>query len=868
MYAFEVNGQSVNAPLGEKKLLQYLRDDLRLTSVKEGCSEGACGSCMVLVDGKATRACIPTMQKVAGKQIMTVEGLSAREKEVYAYAFAAAGAVQCGFCIPGMVISAKGLLDATPDPTREEVKKAIKFNICRCTGYIKIEDAILLAAKILREGSPIPTHEFAGKLGEDFHRLDADEKTLGTGLYTDDMVVDGMVFATALRSKHPRAKVLSIDASAAQAHPDCIRVITAADIPGENKIGHLAFISDWDTLIAVGDITRYLGDAVALVVGAKKETLEEIRALVNVEYEVLEPVTSPVQALAEGAPKLHEKGNLLFRQELKRGDADAAIAASKHVVIRHYSLPFTEHAFMEPECAIAMPDGEDGVMIYSGGQGIYDEQREVSRMLGIPPEKVRVRGMLVGGGFGGKEDMSVQHHAALAAWVVRKPVKVKLSRAESLIVHPKRHAMEIDFTTACDENGKITAMKAEIISDAGSYASLSGPVLQRACTHAGGPYNFEHLDVVGMTAYTNNPPGGAFRGFGVPQSTVARECNLNLLAEMVGITPWEIRYRNAIRPGQVLHNGQIADDSTAMAECLLAVKGLCERNPKAGIAAAFKNSGLGVGVPDISRCIVSVEGGKIHVRSSAACIGQGMATVLSQMVCEALGISPSLLVIEPPDTSRTPNAGTTTASRQTTLTGEAAVLAAKALGAEIDILRENGCSLEDALGQLEGREFYREFGPPTDPMGAPKPFPVSHLAYGYAVQVVELDEAGKLERVTAAYDIGRVVNPKAAEGQIEGGILMGLGYALTEDFPVEGGHPKVKYGTLGLTRATETPAMETIFVESANGQGRIPAAHGAKGVGELATIPTAPAVLGAYYNLDGQFRQKLPMEDTFYRKKK
>ncbi|MCL2856456.1 MAG: selenium-dependent xanthine dehydrogenase [Oscillospiraceae bacterium] len=865
MHSLTVNGKNVSSQQGDKKLISFLRDDLRLTSVKEGCSEGACGSCMVLVDGKATRACIPTMAKTAGKHLLTVEGLSPREREVYAYTFAVTGAVQCGFCIPGMVISAKALLDQNQMPTRDEVKKAIRANICRCTGYIKIEDAILLAAEFLREDKPIPKHEFTAKLGEDFHRLDAEEKTLGTGLYADDMVVEGMVYAKALRSKYPRARVLSIGASEAEKHPDCIKVITAADIPGKNKIGHLEFISDWDTLIAVGDITRYVGDAVAIAVCKSKDTLDELVSLIDVQYEELEPITSPAQSLAEGAPQLHEKGNLLSRQEIKRGDADAAIARSKHVVTRHYSMPFTEHAFMEPECAIAMPDGEDGLMIYSGGQGIYDERRECSRMLGIAPEKIRVRGMLVGGGFGGKEDMSVQHHAALAAWLCKKPVKVKLSRAESIAIHPKRHAMEIDFTTACDENGRITGVKAEIISDAGAYASLGGPVLQRACTHAGGPYNFQDIDVVGIAAYTNNPPGGAFRGFGVPQSALCMESNLNLLAEMVGISPWEIRYRNAIRPGQVLPNGQIADESTAMVECLLAVKDLYENAPCAGIASSFKNAGLGVGVPDVSRCIISVEAGKIHVRSSAACIGQGMITILTQMVCETLGVSPSLLVIEPPDTARAPNSGTTTASRQTTFTGEAAVVTAKALRDELDKVCASGKTLEEALKALEGREFYGEFGPPTDPMGCDKPNPVSHVAYSYAVQVVELDEVGKMTRVTAAYDAGTLVNPKAAEGQVEGGILMGLGYALTENYPLEGGYPQAKFGTLGLFRAPETPQMDVIFVQREGGA--LPAAYGAKGLGELATIPTAPAVQGAYYKLDGVLRTKLPMEGTYYRKK-
>ncbi len=854
MYSLTVNGKPAQS-YDNKKLLPFLRDDLGLKSAKDGCSEGACGTCTVLVDGKATRACIPTLEKLQGKSVVTLEGLAAREKEVYAFAFAEAGAVQCGFCIPGMVISTKALLDQNADPARADVKKALRGNICRCTGYVKIEDAVLLAARMFRENAPVPSRVFTGLLGEDFHRVDAVEKTLGTGEYTGDMVVPNMLHASALRAKFPRARLLGIDYSKAQIHSDFVAVLTAADVPGHLKIGHL--VVDWDVMIAVGDVTRYVGDAVALVVAKTEEALSEIKSLIRVDYEELRPLANPQEALAEGAPNIHEKGNVLRHEHLRRGDAATAIAGARHVVTRHYSVPFTEHACMEPECAVAMPEDADGVRVYTGGQGIYDEQREIAAMLGLPKEKVHVTSKLVGGGFGGKEDMSVQHHAALAAWVLKKPVRVKLTRQESIVVHPKRHAMEMDFTTACDENGILTGMKAVIVSDTGAYASLGGPVLQRACTHAAGPYNYQNIDIEGTAVYTNNPPAGAFRGFGVTQSAFATECNLNLLAEMAGISPWEIRYRNAVRPGQVLPNGQIADDTTALTNCLLAVKDIYEKSPRAGIASSFKNAGLGVGVPDTSRCILSVEKGKIRIRTSAACIGQGMATITTQVVCQTLGVPPGLVVAEPPDTRRTPDAGTTTASRQTLLTGESTRRAAALLKAELDAGK--------GLADLEGREFYGEYRTETDPMGCDKPNPVSHVAYGFAAQVVILDEAGRLERVVAAYDVGRVVNPKAAQGQIEGGVAMGLGYALTEDYPLADCRPLAKYGTLGLMRATDVPPIEVILVkEKPDGQ----YAYGSKGVGELATIPTAPAVAGAYYKLDGEFRTKLPLENTFYRKKK
>lgn len=471
----------------------------------------------------------------------------------------------------------------------------------------------------------------------------------------------------------------------------------------------------------------------------------------------LEPLTDPIKAMQPDAPKLHDKGNILTKEVLKRGNAEEVIASAPYVVTQHYSTPMTDHAFMEPECAIGIPDGEGGLLMYTASQSVYDEQKEISRMLQIPPEKVRCQTKLVGGGFGGKEDMSVQHHAALMAWATGRPVKVKFSRQESLNIHTKRHAMEMDVTTACDENGKLLAMKATLISDCGAYASLGGPVLQRACTHCGGPYNFQNVDITGICVYTNNVPGGAFRGFGVTQSCFAAELNLDLLAEKVGISPWEIRYRNAIRPGQVLPNGQIAGPETGYAECLEAVKEAYESSPYAGIAGCMKNSGVGVGLPDIGRCSLAVVDGKVHIRTSAACMGQGVATVCTQIVNEVTGVDPQHIFHERADTAITPNSGTSTASRQTVFCGEATRRAAGELAAAL-----NGHTLED----LEGQSFYGEYSGVTDRMGSDKPNPVSHVAYGHAAQVVIMDENKKVVKVVAAHDVGRVVNYQSCADQI------------------------------------------------------------------------------------------------------
>ncbi len=853
MSTFTVNGREVTVEQNQK-LIRYLRDTLHLTSVKNGCSEGACGTCMVLIDGKAVKSCVQQTDRLAGKHILTAEGLSRREKDVYAYAFSQSGAVQCGFCTPGMIMSAKGLLDQNPDPSRQDVKEALKNNICRCTGYKKIIDAVLLSAKFFREHTQVPGGELPGVLGDSIRRVDADAKARGTALYADDLYPEGLLLASAVRSAYPRARVLSIDTSPAMQIEGVVAVYTSDDVPGEKVIGHI--VQDYDVMIPVGGITRFLGDAIALVVAENEAALAAGKTAVKVEYEPLTPVFSPEESMREDAPQVHEgHDNLLSFQCVKRGNPDEAIRNSAHVVTNHYSVPFTEHAFMETECAVAETDG-DVVHIYCADQGIYQTHKECTAMLGLPPEKVRVSAMMVGGGFGGKEDMSVQHHAALAAYLTKRPVKVHLSRAESILIHPKRHAMEMEFTTACDESGHLTGMRARLIADTGAYASLGGPVLQRACTHAAGPYNYQNVDIEGYAYYTNNPPGGAFRGFGVTQSCFATECNLNQLAELVGMTPFEFRYLNAIRPGQQLPNGQIADDTTALVETLDAVRPVLEHNPKAGIACAMKNTGLGVGVPDFGRCRIEVKDGKLHLHSSAACIGQGMGTIQTQFVREITGLPLEQIVYHTPDTADSPDAGNSTASRQTLFTGEAAVRAAKLVKAAL----EEAGSLE----ALEGREFYGEYEGVTDPLGSNKEFPVSHIAYGYATHVVELDDDGRVSQVTAAHDVGRPVNPLSLEGQIEGGVVMSLGYALTEDFPLDNGRPTKKFGTLGLFKASNTPDVKAIIVGTAS---KDHLACGAKGIGEICSIPTAPAVQLAYYNRDGIFRTKLPLENTPYSRK-
>ena len=859
MYSFFVNGCQVSTSK-KQSLLRFLRDEMHLTSVKDGCSQGACGACTVLIDGETCKACVLQTDRLEGRSIITVDGLSKWESEVYTYAYGEAGAVQCGFCIPGMIMCTKGLLDRNPDPTEEEIKYALRNNYCRCTGYVKIIAAVKLAAKIMRAGKIPAAGADDWLLGSRVHRLDVEEKVLGYGKYPDDYYLDGMCYGTALRSKYPRARVLSIDTTAAKALPGVIDVFTAADIPGENKIGHLKH--DQYTMIPVGGLTHYLGDAIALVAAEDMETAEKAKKLIKVEYKVLPAVHNIQEAAAEGAPLVfdEETTNVQAYKHVSRGNAEEAISKAAHVISHHFETPWTEHAFLEPECAVAYIDDDGDVMIISTDQSAYCTFHESSLMLGT--DKVKCQNALVGGGFGGKEDMTVQHLAALITYLTRRPVKVRLTRAESLLIHPKRHHFEMDFTMGCDEEGHIMGVKAKVASDTGAFASLGGPVLERACTHAAGPYAYENFEIEGRAYYTNNPPAGAFRGFGVTQTCFATETLLNMMADEIGITPWEIRYRNAIRPGGVLPNGQIVDESTGLVETLEAVKeeyeAALDAGKPVGIACAMKNAGVGVGIPDWGRVkLIVEEDAKLHIYSGASCIGQGLGTVLVQMTVTNTDLTRDDIVYERSNTWIAPDSGTTSGSRQTMITGEACRRACEKL------MEAKGS--DKSLKDLIGQEFYGDYLAKTDPLGADVPNPVSHVAYGYATQVCILNEkTGKIDRMIAAHDVGKAVNPLSCEGQIEGGVVMSIGYAVREKYPIdENCKPIEKYGSIGLIRAHEIPKIDAIVIDKPG----LNVACGAIGIGEITSIPTAPAITDAYYRYDGSRRYVLPIDNTPYERK-
>ncbi len=856
MADFMVNGVRVT-PSKNQKLLRFLRDELHLTSVKDGCSQGACGTCTVIIDGVTCKACVPDTDSLNGKSVITVEGLNDWEKEVYTFAYAEAGAVQCGFCIPGMVMCTKALLDKNPDPTELEIRYALRNNYCRCTGYVKIIAAVELAAQIMRDGRIPEAGAKDWKPGNRVQRIDAREKVLGEGKYPDDYYLPGMLCGSLLRSKYARARVLSIDTKKAKVLPGVRGVYTAADVPGENLIGHLRH--DQYVFVPVGELVHYLGDPVAMVVAEDHETAEKAKKLIKVEYEVLPVVNSIEAAAAPDAPIVIEgmENNICSHEHISRGNAQQAIEQSKHVISQHFETPWTEHAFLEPECAVAFVDNEGDVFVYSTDQSAHQTLHECIMALGT--DKVKVQNALVGGGFGGKEDMTAQPYAALGAYLTKEPVKVKLSRAESLLVHPKRHHFVMDFTMGCDENGMIQGVKAVVKTDTGAYMSLGGPVLQRACTHAAGPYAYENFEIEGTAYYTNNPPAGAFRGFGVTQTCFATETLLNMMADRVGITPWEIRYRNAIRPNGVLPNGQIVDDSTGLVETLEAVKedydAAWASGVPVGIACAMKNAGVGVGIPDTGRVkLIVKEDEKLHIFTGASCIGQGLGTVLVQMIVEETDLTVDQIVYERSNTWISPDSGTTSGSRQTMITGEACIRACREFMKE----RNAGKSMKELIGQT----FYGEYLAKTDPLGANVPNPVSHVAYGYATQMCILDpKTGKIEKMVAAHDVGRAVNPLSCEGQIEGGVVMSMGFALRERYEIdENCKPVEKYGALGLFRSHEVPGVKSIVLNKPG----LKVAGGSIGIGEITSIPTAPAITDAYYRLDGERRFTLPIHNTPY----
>jgi selenium-dependent xanthine dehydrogenase len=833
----------------DASLLDLLRDGCGLRSMKDGCApEGSCGACTVIVDGRAVVSCAQPASRFADREVLTLEGLPAERRAAWADAFVSAGASQCGYCSPGIVMKAEALLARTPQPSADEVARALAGNLCRCTGYVKIIEAIRRVADA-RAGAAPSARAGAGGVGQPAPRYEGLDQVMGERPFVADLVEPGMLHGAIRFSDHPRAVVRRIDTGAAERHHGAVRVVTWRDVPGARFQGLIT--PDWPLFVAEGETTRYVGDVIAAVAAESRTAAREAAALVEVEYEVLSPIADPATALAPGAPPLHPDGNLLSTSIVRRGDVDAALARSAHVVSDTFTTQRIEHAFLEPEAALAVPDESGGLRIHSPGQGAWEDRRQIASFLGLPESAVRISQVPTGGAFGGKEDLSVQGQAALLALLTDRPVLLRLTRRESLRFHPKRHPMEMAYTVGCDDEGRLLAVRARIVGDTGAYASVGAKVLERAAGHACGAYGVPNVDVEARAVYTNNPPAGAMRGFGVPQVTFAIEGLLDVLAERVGLDGWEIRWRNALEAGQRFGTGQLLGPGVGLKQTLLAVRDGYRSARYAGIACGAKNTGIGNGMTEHGRAILRPErDGTVTLYHSWTEMGQGIHTALRQIAAEEAGVPVDRIRVVV-DTERELDTGETTASRATVLGGHAVRRAAQSLRTALET-----ASHED----LAGREFAGDFTVDwTTPLGEGIDDPVTHLAYGWATQVVVLDDEGRLMRVIAAQDVGRAINPQILEGQIEGGVHMGLGYALSEDFVVEDGEPRTEtLKSLNIIPASGMPAVDAILVEDPQPDGP----YGAKGAGEAVLVPTAAAVAGALYAFDGIRRRHLPMTDA------
>jgi len=870
---FTLNGKEVAVSYEQgMNSLELLREECGVTSPKDGCApQGYCGCCAVMVDGQPVLSCLRQPQQMEGRNVVTLEGIPEEQRRVLAQAFVQEGAIQCGYCIPGIVVRAASLLEKGTACDREAAARALSGHLCRCTGYTRILDAIQTAGEAWNNGGqvnrchPRRPHFFGEELGlsrssraahgdgrqgvgSASARYRGAEHAWGEKPYVADMRVEGMLHGAPVLSEHPRAEVLRIDTAPALKMPGVVRVFTAADVPGERHVGLV--VHDWPVFVAPGETTRCTGDVLALVVADTMFHARQAAGEVRVEYNVLEPVTDPIAALEPNTPRVHEKGNLLERCTFSRGNVDTAIAAAAHVIDRTFSTQRIEHAYLEPEACLALPEKET-LKIYSQGQGVHDDQQQIAAVLGVPLKNVEVELASNGGAFGGKEDLSIQAQTALAARLLGQPVKTVLTREQSMRIHPKRHPVTLHYTVGADAQGRLLAARVRIIGDTGAYASVGMKVLERAAGHSCGPYRVPNVDVEAKTVYTNNPPCGAMRGFGANQAAFAIEGIMDLLAEKVGVDGYDIRERNILRPGDRFATGQLMTESCGIRQTLEAVKDVYKSAKYAGIGCGIKNTGIGNGLDDSGRMLIRVlEGGRLEILTGYTEMGQGLFTILRQVVCEETGLDPEVMQVRAVS-HLSVLCGMTTASRATALSAAAGQQAGRKLAADLK---------EHSLAELAGHEYHGEcvcdFTTKPD---AKLENPRTHMTFSYATQVVILGDDGRVKRVVAAHDVGRAINPLGCAGQIEGSVHMGLGYALSEDFPCTDGKPdSLLLRDLGILGAKDTPEIDVILIEVPDEVG----GYGAKGVGEIGLVPTAGAVAGALHAYDGVRRFSLPMSDA------
>lgn len=905
---FIVNGELVRVEGKEDMtLLQFLREELGLMGTKNGCAKGHCGACTVIVDGMAQRACLLKIGKLLGKQVETIENLSRGGKlHPIQVAFLKAGAVQCGYCTPGMIMAAKALLDRNNHPSVEEIQEALKHNLCRCTGYVKIVEAVKLAGAILRgeESLAFPTEEDSHQVvGVSVLRKDAVAKVKGEPIYAGDLRAENMLYGKLVFSSLPHARILKIDTSRARAHPGVVAVLTHEDIPGRKTFG---LILQHQPVLAF-DKVRFVGEPVALILAETEEAASAAAEKVLVDYEPLPGVFSPEEALREEAPLLHEGGNLLTHVKVRKGDTIAGFAESEVIIEGEYFTPFIEHAYLEPEAALALPEPDGLIHVFTPSQSSFSYRDQIAATLNLPKEKVRVSLVATGGAFGGREEPTVQIHCALGAWKTGRPVKMVLTREESIRMSTKRHAAYMRYKTGARKDGKLQAVEIQIYLDTGAYASVGGPVAVRAASFSAGPYDIPHAKVDVYAVYTNNPPAGAMRGFGSPQVTFASEQQMDRLARELNMDPITLREINALEEGKATITGHVLEGGIGLKECLVAIREALAREALPlsrgskkiglGVAAAYKNVGLGTGRPEQAGAYFILQSdGTVDLRVGCVDSGQGIDTVVAQIAAEVTGIPYRKFKVLASDTHATPDAGVTTASRMVYLSGNAVLEGAalfklrllQAAGCVLkcepeELILEGGCfrtqegqmllTLEELARQLASRgQAIRVEHTYTAPPTYPLPEHVElhpldkehyrlHYAYCFGVHaaVVEADETSGEVRVLkywAAHDVGRAIHKQNIEGQMEGGIIMGLGYALKEEFKVNRGWPVTdNLAKLRLPRVQDVPdVLQCFIIEKPDPWGPL----GAKGMGELPVSPVAPAICNALYDALGVRVTRLP----------
>lgn len=836
----------------EAKLLPWLRLERRITTPKDGCSaQGSCGACTVEIHAKPRLACRTRMKELEGASLYTLEGLPQDFRQMIGTLFARHGAVQCGFCSPGFIMRARKLFYQDEQPTRQEIVRAIQPNLCRCTGYIKIVDALEAALKEKFQGARDNPPEGKAGIGTAYPKYQSVETALGQRPFVDDLMFDGMLHAALRFTDHPRALIKTIEVAKAEDMEGVVAVYTAADIPGDKFVGLIQ--KDWPLMLGPGEVSRCIGDVLAIVVAQDECRAREAAKAIDVSYEVLRPVTDMHEAAAPDSERVHpDQSNVLEVCAIRSGDVDQAFREAAYTSSDIYQTPHVEHAFLETECAVALPEGE-GVRLFSQGQGVYVDRRQVAQLLDLPEEAVKVTQVSNGGAFGGKEDLSVQGHAALSAFLLQKPVKLHLDRAESIRMHPKRHPVWMDIQLACDAKGMFTALRLRATGDTGAYASVGTKVMERVVGHATGAYSIEAVDIEAKTVYTNNPPSGAMRGFGVPQVVFAIESCIDDICHQGGFDRWQIRYDNALCDGAATASGQKLE-GVGLKKCLLAVREGFMKAPYAGIACGIKNSGVGNGMTDESQVEIHMEaGGQISIHHGWTEMGQGIHTVAIQTLCQETGIEPDRIRVLV-DTERNIPTGMTTSSRGTALLCNAILDAAKKIRDDMRELEKQGKGLTGLAGKKYSGSYVCDW---TCKPGEAVEDPKIHFAYGYAAQVVILDPDGHIKKVLAAHDAGKIMNATLFEGQIEGAVHMGLGYALSEWLPMRGGVPEsFLLKDMGILRAKDMPEVKVWGVEQADPHGP----YGAKGIGEIGMVPTAAALANAFAAYDGVRRTKLPLK--------